>query len=49
MQPWIDTIVKLAMQCVYTLQPAMKTGDHLSLLNYVKVKTIPGGDIGECR
>jgi hypothetical protein len=45
---WINKLLTLATRCCWTVDPNVKKGDLLDIRPYVKVKTIPGGSVGDC-
>jgi len=45
---WAPTVVSLCQQVCANVDPDVKNGDELDIRPYVKIKTIPGGDMSEC-
>ena len=46
---WKSKIVAFADQTVSNLKIRVKKGDHMDILQYAKVKVIPGGSLDECQ
>ena len=49
-ETWRETITSLADRAVNTVVPSVRHyGDEMDLLTYVKVKSVAGGDMAQCR
>jgi hypothetical protein len=46
---WVDLLLSFAGRCVSQLSPSVRLGDAMDIRSYVKVKTVGGGSVSECR
>ena len=46
-EAWAGTIIHMLLRVSHTIETDIRHGDSMNILNYVKIKCIPGGTIGD--